>query len=292
MFRNNFKSHFIFTRSEQGGIVFLSCLLLMLMGIHYYLNFQETASWTFEDEQLRALQKEMDSLRCVKSEQQKPTLYPFNPNFISQYKAYTLGMSGDQFFALQQFRDENNWIRSKSQFQKITGVDSIWLDSIGPYFRFPTWERKTKNKPKTRSFSELSFHEKTDLNNATAEELQKISGIGTVLSQRIVDYREKLDGFSDDSQLYFVYGLDAKVVDETLKQFTVKTPKEIKKMNVNIVSASDIATIPGISFELAKKIWEYVRLRDGIEDVSELTKFEELSTRQFGLIKLYLSANE
>jgi DNA uptake protein ComE-like DNA-binding protein len=58
---------------------------------------------------------------------------------------------------------------------------------------------------------------------------------------------------------------------------------------VNKASASDIATIPGISFEMAKKIWEFRRLREKITDIQELEKIEGMTERKLQLIQLYLS---
>jgi DNA uptake protein ComE-like DNA-binding protein len=74
-----------------------------------------------------------------------------------------------------------------------------------------------------------------------------------------------------------------------LNEFTVKTPKLIKRMNVNNVRASDLSTIPGISFELAKRIWEYRVLHDSIKSISELKKIEGITERKLELIQLYLS---
>lgn len=46
-----------------------------------------------------------------------------------------------------------------------------------------------------------------DLNAVTAEELQSLPGIGEVLSQRIVDYREEHGPFTSTDQLMDVYGI-------------------------------------------------------------------------------------
>src|SRR5690606_21018681 len=116
-----------------------------------------------------------------------------------------------------------------------------------------------------------------------------VSGIGEALSTRIVSYREKLGGFSNDIQLFEVYGLDPEVVRRTLNLSTVKTPKPIAKINVNKASASDISTIPGVSFELAKKIWEYRNLHEKVNSFHELGKIEGITERKLRLIQLYLS---
>ena len=45
----------------------------------------------------------------------------------------------------------------------------------------------------------------------------------------------------------------------------------------------------GVSFDLAKQIWEFVKLRDGVAAFSELEKIEGLSKGKLQLIQLYLS---
>ena len=97
-----------------------------------------------------------------------------------------------------------------------------------------------------------------------------------------------MGGFSHDLQLHSVWGLKPEVVERALQRFEVKEPKPIVKMNLNTASASDLSTIPGISFDLAKKIWEFVYLREGISDFEELAKIEDLTPQKLQLIQLYL----
>lgn len=291
MEKNFLRSHWTFSRSEQSGILILILLIAVLTYFNYFYPLPDPVMMDVSSPHILRLQNEMDSLRDVELKNREPKLYPFNPNFITDFKAYTLGMTPKQLDALKTFREGGNWIRSAAEFQKVTGVDEQWLDSISVYFKFPNW---VTSPIKTKSFKKdavLSFQQKTDLNTATSEALQKVYGIGPALSERILKYRSKLGGFTDDVQLYFVYGLDATVVDKLLDQFTVKTPKEIARININKASAADIATIPGISFSLAKDIWEFVRLRDGLHDLNELTKFEAITARKLALIQLYLSTD-
>jgi competence protein ComEA len=57
------------------------------------------------------------------------------------------------------------------------------------------------------SSSNSSNQEKINLNTATAQDLQNLSGIGETLSQRIVDYREKNGNFSNIEDLKKVSGI-------------------------------------------------------------------------------------
>lgn len=49
-----------------------------------------------------------------------------------------------------------------------------------------------------------------DLNTATKEELEALSGIGETLAERILDYREQMNGFLDVEELLEVEGIGEK----------------------------------------------------------------------------------
>lgn len=284
------KSHLTFNRSQRDGILMLTGLIVALSLSYFFVDFYESNLSIISSEEIVTLQAEIDSLKTIQKEESKPKVFPFNPNFITDFKAYTLGMSPQEYDRLKTFRSKNKWINTVPDFKRVTGVSDSLLENISPYFKFPEWI--TNPKPKKKAFSNqknpLPYALKTDLNIATKLQLQQVYGIGEVLSQRIIVYRKKLGGFASDTQLYSVYGLNEAVVGRTLLRFTVKTPKVIYRMNINTASASDIATIPGISFELAKEIWEFRRLRERIEDLNELQKIEGISEQKFRLITLYL----
>lgn len=283
-------SHLTFSNSQRGGILVLIFLIFALLCIFYFVNFSGESHLDNDSSEIIALQSEMDSLAIVEIESQKPKIYPFNPNFITDFKGYTLGMSNDEIDRLLNYRQEGKWINSTADFKKVTNVSDSLLNVISPYFKFPEWVNNPKPsfpKNNTESFKNYSGP-KLDLNTATEEQLIEVYGIGEALSKRIIAYREKLGGFSDDRQLYNVFGLNEEVVKKIQERFTVKTPKKIEKMNINKVSASDIATVPGITFELAKKIWEFRKLHEGIQNFSELSNIEGLSQRKLDEIQLYL----
>jgi DNA uptake protein ComE-like DNA-binding protein len=292
---NLLKSHFVFNRSQRGGIFLLTLLIVVLLLVNYYYDFKNPVLIDVTSSEVIALQKEVDSIRLVEIEARKPKRYPFNPNYMTDFKAYTLGLSPKEFDRLKYFRSKSQWINSAAEFKRVTKVSDSVLAEISPLFKFPDWvtnpkprSKSYKKRSSTNGYTELTFAQKIDLNLATIDQLQMVSGIGEALSGRVISYREKLGGFSADIQLYSVWGLRGDVVKRILNVCTVKTPKLIKRMDVNTASASDIATIPGVSFDLAKQIWEFVKLRERIESVSELEKIEGLSEVKLNLIQLYL----
>jgi competence ComEA-like helix-hairpin-helix protein len=284
------KSFFVFNSSQRNGILFLLLLVLGFAVINNYIDFTAENLLDINSKEVLAVQKELDSIRTLLTESNQPKIYPFNPNFITDFKGYKLGMSSEEIDRLLDYRKQNKWINSKEDFKKVTKVTDSFLDQISSYFKFPDWisNPKPKYSDWRKGFKEKTFDQKIDLNSATQLELKKVNGIGEALSKRIIDYRDKLGGFTNDIQLYEVYGLDYQLIDKVRNDFTVKTSKEIIKMNLNKISASDIATVPGISFELAKRIWEFRILNERIVDFIELKKIEGLTERKLQGIQLYL----
>lgn len=287
---NNFKSHFLFDSHQRSGIFFLVLLIIGLSSVSFFVDFSEPSEFDISSEEIKALTQELDSLHEEKLKKKKPKVFPFNPNFITDYKGYMLGMSSEEIDRLLKYRDKNQWINSVSDFKKVTKVSDSVLNKISPLFKFPAWVTNPKSKKsfKNNGLKKKSFHQKIDLNLATLTQLQEIYGIGKALANRIVSYRNKINGYTVDAQLYQVYGLSNEVVSRVLNEFTVKTPNEIIKINVNNASASDIATIPGISFDVAKNIWEFRILNEQIRSIEELNKIEGITKRKLELIKLYL----
>jgi competence protein ComEA len=68
-----------------------------------------------------------------------------------------------------------------------------------------------------------SIPSRLDLNRASADELASLPGIGTVLAQRVVAFRESVGGFQKIKDLREVKGIGAKKYDRLKSLVTVST---------------------------------------------------------------------
>lgn len=287
------KSHFQFSNQQRNGIFLLFVIIIAVQCIYTFVDFSSNTS-PAETNEIDLLRKEIDSLRLVEIENSKPKIYPFNPNYITDYKGYTLGMTIEEIDRLHRFRESNQWVNSAKQFQEVTKVSDSLLNKISPYFKFPDWV--TNPKAKTNTFKNpfsnndkpKTFDQKIDLNKATISQLQKVYGVGEKLSERIVKYRTKYGGFIADVELMEVYGLMPEVVDRIKNDFTVKTPRTIKTYNLNTATRDELVLIKYIDYEIANNIIEERTLREGFESFEELTKIEDFPIKKLEIIKLYL----
>ena len=287
------KSHFQFTNQQRNGILLLLAIIIVLQCVYAFVDFSDEEV-PVNQKEIETFRRELDSLHLVEIENNKPKIYPFNPNYITDYKGYTLGMSNDEIDRLHKFRESNQWVNSAKQFQQVTKISDSLLAKISPYFKFPEWV--TNPKPKTNSYNNTfsnnapkTYSQKTDLNRATASRLQKVYGVGEKLSERIITYRENYKGgFIADVELSEIYGLSPEVIERIKNDFTVKTPRAIKKYNLNSATRDELVNIKYIDYEVANNIIEERTLRDGFKSLDELTKVEDFPIKKIDIIKLYL----
>lgn len=92
-----------------------------------------------------------------------------------------------------------------------------------------------------------------ELNMADARGLQALPGVGPVLSQRIVRFRDVLGGFHDIDDLYEVYGLDSSVVDGAKAYVTVDATL-VRPVCLDTVSFRSMLKHPRFDVETTKKL--------------------------------------
>ncbi len=215
------------------------------------------------------------------------TQQPFNPNFISDYRAYVLNMPSEALDRLNQFRKNGNWVNSPEQFQEVTQISDQLLKKIQPLFEFPQWINYS-----AKSNLALSTN-KIDLNRATIDQLVKVYGIGAYRANQIINYRDgTLGGFADLIELHGINGLTQEVIDGIGEQFEILNPRKINKIKAHSAAIEQWVTIPFIDYELAHNIVEQRSLHGGILNEDILSKTTNLPIDKLGIILLYLDFSD
>ena len=220
-------------------------------------------------------------------------IYPFNPNFITDYKGYTLGLSITEIDRLHTFRADNKFVNSAAEFQKVTSVSDSLLGAISPYFKFPDWTQKISQTSVKVANTSLEIKVEShvqikDLNSVTEEDLKNIIGIGDKLAERIVKFRDRLGGFLIDDQLSDVYGLKPEVVERTFRRFRVVEIPIIVKMDLNSATAQELSKLVYIQKSVAYGIVDYRNRNGGIYSFDELLEIEGFPADRINRIPLYL----
>jgi DNA uptake protein ComE-like DNA-binding protein len=284
------KSFFIFNSSQRKGIILLVLCIVIVQIIFVVFNATNKKTPTENNSNSwLANQNEIDSLKNVKKEFANK-IYPFNPNFITDFKGYKLGMSVAEIDRLLAFRKTNNYVNSAKEFQFVTKVSDSLLSKIAPYFKFPDWVNNKKNKTNEKK----SMHKKQtkvvfiDINNATQADLIQIYGIGEALSNRILLEKEKLGGFVSMEQMAFVWGLSEEVIANLNKKFVVIVKPAIKKININSATIKELAQFPYFRYALAKAIVTERSMKGDFKNYEDLLKIRGFPADKSKIIDLYL----
>ena len=268
---------------QLRGIWIVCVLITTAEVLLYYYNQQKR---DFNNHIVTSLDSEIDSLRSLASHHKHDTIYPFNPNFLTDYKAFRIGLTPAQYDRLQAFRAQDKYLNSAKEFQQITKVSDSVLAWISPLFKFPSWASQAK-----KTYEQPKLPPKEDINTATAETLMKIYGIGEAFAKRILQYREKLGGFTYIEQVAEVYHLEKEVYERVAQRFEVKTAPVIEKKDINQLNMYQLSKIPYINYGEGKKI---VALRSSlgkIQKIEDLLQIEGFSPQRIQRLQLYLYAD-
>lgn len=260
----------------------------------YFIQHQKKSSvvtLSKEEQNWLAVQTEIDSIKSVQAEEQG-RIYPFNPNFITDYKGYKLGMSLVQIDKLHQYRAKNKYVNSAEEFQKLTGVSQDWMKKYAPFFKFPDWVSKSNAKKSSQNEivqnSTIKKHTVKDINTATQEDLEEVFMIGEKLAQRIITERTKLGSFVSMNQLSFIWGISEEALQDLNKKFTVKNTALINRVQINDASIKELAQFPYFNYSIAKNIVTYRSMHGDIKNSEDLTNVKQFPIDKIKIIALYL----
>lgn len=286
-----------FSKGHYFGIV----ILLILIGIIQLFIFWNKNSVTEADiksnheKEWYIAQNEIDSLKKV-SQENAHKIYPFNPNFISDYKGYKLGMTLEQIDKLHHFRKQNKYVNSNAEFQKLTGVSDAWMKQYSKYFKFPDWvTNKTASKVQNNFEHKYQKFEKKetkiviqDINTADQVELEEVYMIGEKMAQKIIIEREKFGGFVDMEQLSFIWGISPDAIADLNKRFQVKSNNGIKKININELTIKELQQFPYFNYTIAKNIVTFRSMNGEIKKIDDLTNIKQFPVEKLKIIAVYL----
>lgn len=279
-----------FNSSQRVGLLLLFGLIITVQIGSRFLPTKITSESADEKKEWLSFQTKMDSLKEFKTEYQYK-IYPYNPNFITDYKGNKLGMSVAELDRLFAFRKQNKYVNSAKEFQDVTKVSDSLLKEMAVYFKFPDWVNKKREY--SSNYTPFPKKEKEvivvkDINHATAEDLIKIRGIGEAISARILKERDKFGAFASMEQMQFIWGLSPEVIEYLNQYFKVVDVSQLKKININTATLKELSAFPFFNYTLSREILIFRSMNSKIKNNEDLTKIKGFPVEKVGVIALYL----
>ncbi|WNJ18564.1 helix-hairpin-helix domain-containing protein [Pontibacter sp. G13] len=221
------------------------------------------------------------------------------------------------------FRDKSGGFESVEDLKKTYGLSEETFEAIqSRLFVNEVFisERKARPASSTRQAAPI---EVIDVNTATAEEFKTLPGIGTTLSNRIVNYRNSIGGFQSIEDLKRVYHLSPETYAGISQYLAVKTPampvqlgnelvfEDLLATNetpdfgaddlgmargseslidLNQADSATLADVPGIDGKLAKRIIKYRTLLGHFESADQLSEVYGFPKHQLDMALPHLVA--
>jgi len=218
------KPHFKFNKQERSGVFYLLLIIILLqIGYFVYQSFSasDTVSSFSSNEEL---QTNINVLKEEALKKDSVEMHPFNPNFITDYKGYVIGMSVEEIDRLHAFRLNDKYVNSSivkdinsataEELRLVNGVGEKlstriikFRDRLGGflineqlfdvYGLEPQVVERVLKKFKVLKVPSIK---KININLASVEELQKLIYIQKRVAIGIVNYRndnKTIDSFDE-----------------------------------------------------------------------------------------------
>lgn len=209
-----------------------------------------------------------------------PELFLFDPNKTSDSEFLRLGLSDKQIATIRKYIDKGGAFRDKADFFKMRVISENQKRILADWIVIENAQKADPNGKVAINTSTV------EINSADSIQLKQLPGIGSVLSKRIVKYRDLLGGFYSVSQLKEVYGLTEQTISLIEGKLTIDLAR-IKKLDINFGDANELSRHPYLKKNLASKIVKFRTKNGSIQDLAILRDSMILNIDEFNRIKPY-----
>jgi len=291
-----FKNWFEFHNSEKKGILILSFIIVAVISFNLiYPFFIKVHNNTSE-----VAQKELEHFKSVldntpstqspttnKSIPQKAlSLFPFDPNMVSESDLKKLGLNHFQRNNLLSYVKAGGQFTSPEDLRKIYGISDSLYFKLLPYIKIKK-PKKAPEKIAAPLQQQKSEPVKININIATNLELEKIYGIGPKRASTIIKYRDLLGGYTHPGQFNEIYGLPDSTILLLKEQVLIDTV-HLQKITLSSSNYKTLAGHPYLNSYQANAILAFLKAKTNIKSVNQLLTHNVLDTATFKRIKPYL----
>lgn len=278
-----FLTWFGYSRRERRSTFILLIILLIVIAVRYVVPPKD-----IEIEDLSGLLASADtgkgSFSGITSDTSR--LFLFDPNFASYDTLTVLGLSEKQARTIISYRNRGGRFRQPADLKKIYGIDEPTAARLIPYINI---EKDTRRLEYFQSgvIADQKKTERIDLNRADSAALERLPGLGPVLSSRIIKYRKLLGGFASTEQLREVYGLP-EATYTLLAGRVFADSSDITGININDADFKVLSKHPYLNRNDIQAILKYKELKGRISKISELVENKALTANKAKKISPYL----
>ncbi len=205
-------------------------------------------------------------------------MFSFDPNTVGEDDWLRLGISAKTIRTILNYRSKGGKFRSPEDIRKIWGMKKEDADRLIPYISIQgnrvqgTGDKFLAEK---NTVTQQSTYKQTagpiDINIADVEQWKSLPGIGDVLANRIVKFRDKIGGFVSLEQVRKTYGISDSLFPVILPYLRFE-PANLPKLNLNTASLYDLRSRTGMPYSMAKSIISFREQNGPYQSLEDIKK--------------------
>ncbi|HXA03167.1 MAG TPA: helix-hairpin-helix domain-containing protein [Cytophagaceae bacterium] len=290
------RGYFGFSQKEASGFIILSSLIIMtiLAPLIYDKIVPSENDTSLSDQRiLNSLIAEIEtgkelqqnaSMKPSNITRQEGNYFPFDPNSATAADFQKLGIKTHMAERIVKYRNKGGKFKIKKDLQKIYGFPVILFEKLQTYITLPDSIQRTEKKQHVKEASLFLI----DINKADTVQLNKLRGIGNVMSARIIKYRDKLGGFVSKDQYKDVYSIPDPALEDLRKKTFIEKGFIPSKLNINTASLDILSAHPYIGRKIAYTIVNYREHHEKFGTADDLKQIITVSPEQVEKLKPYL----
>jgi competence ComEA-like helix-hairpin-helix protein len=224
MIKNIWKDYFTFSKKERNAVFIVLLILAIIIMLPLFFPAKRLSITIDEklQQQLDSLQMQrkqyvsyIDSIPVSDSGKLKSSsvkLFQFDPNTLEEQRFKQLGLSDKVIRTIMNYRNKGGFFKTPQDIKKIYGLSNTDAERLIPYIKInSTKNNNYKNDVERVTGKSISsntnYYHNININTATAEEWKTLPGIGDILANRIVKFRNSMGGFKSVDDVKKTYGL-------------------------------------------------------------------------------------
>ena len=296
--KDDLKEYFTFSKGQSRGIIILSILSIILIGIYFSLDYwiAPPKAEPINNEEIENILASIyvDTTAYKKENKpQKLTPFNFNPNTLSEEGFVKLGLRPRLAKTILNYRNKGGKFYKKEDFKKIWGLHEDEYEQLAPYISIPKTQRSYSNYKKYNSDEKKEIKNlNIEINSATAVQLIELNGIAEKLASNILKYREMLGGFYSINQIKEVYGIRPETFQK-IKKHLKCNPSSIKKLNINEATLNEMKRHPYLrKDDWGLKITRFRKSQDyEIKTMEDMKQIDGMTDAVYNKLVPYLTLN-
>ena len=221
-------------------------------------------------------------------------LFYFDPNTATTDEWKRLGLREKTIQTILNFRSKGGKFRKPEDLSKIYGLRTQDYERLSSYVRIgaagSVVPASSDHSFPANNTSRVETVVTIDINLSDSTDWKKLKGIGPAYARRILNFRNKLGGFTSVDQVAETYGLPDSTFQQ-IKSHLINAGVGIRQINLNTASMEELKQHPYIRYSIANAIIQYRNQHGHFRSVRDLLQIGAIEESAYQKMAPYLTVS-